>query len=126
MKTAVARAAVAAALLAAQAAPAAEDAVQGRAVFLAHCAQCHGEKADGHGPLAGRFMPPPADISSSRRRDDYLLQIVTLGGKALGRSSAMPEWGLELSGADILDVVTYLREVIERKKALAAAPGERS
>lgn len=123
MKTAVARRIVlAAALLAAQAAPAAEDPARGRAIFLSHCAQCHGERADGHGPLAARFTPPPADISSSRRSDDYMLQIVTLGGRAMGRSSAMPEWGLELSGGDILEVVAYLREVVERKKAGGGAP----
>jgi cytochrome c oxidase cbb3-type subunit 3 len=96
-------------------APAVEDAVKGRTVFRAHCMQCHGEKADGHGPLAARFNPPPADISVSKRSDDYMLQIVTLGGAALGRSAAMPQWGLELSGDEILDVVTYLRQVVNEK-----------
>jgi cytochrome c oxidase cbb3-type subunit 3 len=102
---------------------AAEDAVKGRAVFRAHCAQCHGENADGRGPLASRFDPPPADITVSRRTDDYMLQIVTLGGEALGRSAVMPQWGLELSGDEILDVVTYLREVVRdaaRARAQAA------
>ena len=108
---------------------AAEDAVKGKAVFRSHCVQCHGEKADGHGPLAPRFDPPPANISASKKSDDYMMQIITLGGAALGRSSVMPEWGLELSGDEILDVVTYLRQVVNDNKARAAAtaaPGGKS
>ena len=101
---------------AAGAACADDSAARGRALFRANCMQCHGENADGHGPLAPRFNPPPADISATTRTDDYLLQIVTLGGEPLGRSSAMPQWGLELSGAEILDVVTYLRTVVDEQK----------
>jgi mono/diheme cytochrome c family protein len=51
---------------------------------------------------------------------------VTLGGAPLGRSSVMPEWGLELSGDEILDVVTYLRQVVDdHKRTLASAGGLR-
>ena len=108
---------------------AAEDVVKGKVVFRGHCMQCHGEKADGRGPLASRYDPPPADIANSTRTEEYMLQIVTLGGQAMGRSAVMPEWGLELSGEEILDVVAYLREVrrdtaAERSKAAAHAPPE--
>jgi len=111
---------------------AAEDVLKGRAVFRGHCMQCHGENADGRGPLAARFDPPPADISNSTKTEEYMLQIVTLGGQAMGRSGVMPEWGLELSGEEILDVVSYLRQVMRdtaagRPKAAAhAPPGGRS
>lgn len=100
---------------------AAQDPSKGRTVFRAHCVQCHGEKADGRGPLAPRFNPPPADIAASTRSDDYMLQIVTRGGEAMGRSSVMPRWGLELSGQEIRDVVTYLRQVVEENKSRSAA-----
>lgn len=105
-------------LLAVAAGPAAaaEDPVRGKALFRSHCVQCHGENADGNGPLAVRFTPRPANIAATRRSDDYLVQIVTLGGAALGRSSAMPEWGLELSGGEILDLVSYLRQVANENK----------
>jgi len=107
--------------LLAGAACAAENVENGRAVFRDHCVQCHGEKADGRGPLASRFKPPPADITASTRSDDYMLQIVTLGGESLGRSSVMPEWGLELSGQEILDVVVYLRQVVDDNKRRSTA-----
>ncbi|MGE5094174.1 MAG: c-type cytochrome [Betaproteobacteria bacterium] len=109
---------------------AAADAARGKAVFRAHCIQCHGEKADGRGPLAARFNPPPANIAATTRGDDYLLQIVRRGGEAMGRSSAMPRWELELSGDEILDVVAYLRQVVkenrQRAAATAPAPGGKS
>jgi mono/diheme cytochrome c family protein len=118
--------AVAILMLAAGGVLADESAVRGRAVFRTNCVQCHGENADGHGPLAARFNPPPADISATTRTDDYLMQIITLGGAPLGRSSVMPEWGLELSGAEILDVVTYLRTVVDdRKKQRTTLAGGR-
>lgn len=102
--------------LAAGSAGAAEAPPRGKALFRSHCVQCHGEKAEGNGPLAARFTPPPANIAATRRSDDYLLQIVTLGGEALGRSSAMPEWGLELSSGEILDLVSYLRQLADESK----------
>ena len=109
---------------------AAGDAGKGRAVFRVHCVQCHGEKADGRGPLAARFNPPPANIAATTRSDDYLLQIVRRGGEAMGRSSVMPRWELELSGEQIRDVVAYLRQVVnenrQRAAAAAPAPGGRS
>jgi cytochrome c oxidase cbb3-type subunit III len=38
--------------------------------------------------------------------------IITLGGKAMGRSEVMPIWGEQLSERQIDDVVAYLRTVL--------------
>lgn len=84
---------------------------RGEAAYRRHCAQCHGDRADGHGPLADKYTPRPSNLARSTRTDDYKAQIITLGGKAMGRSAVMPEWGLELSGQEILALVDYLREV---------------
>lgn len=83
----------------------------GATVFRQHCAQCHGDKGEGDGILANRYTPRPSNLAASTRGDEYRLQIITLGGAALGRSEVMPEWGLELSGQDILAVVEYLRVI---------------
>lgn len=117
------RAAFAALAVACATTASAENVARGRDVFRAHCMQCHGEKADGRGPLASRYKPPPADITATTRTDDYLLQIVTLGGEAMGRSAVMPEWGLELSGSEILDVVAYLRQRVNETRRRTAAAG---
>ena len=101
----------------------AQRARQGEGVYRNHCAQCHGPRADGQGVLAKRFNPPPSDLAASRRGDDYWLQIITVGGLNMGRSSVMPEWGLELSAQEILAVVYYLREVNDAAVARARTRG---
>jgi mono/diheme cytochrome c family protein len=84
--------------------------------------QCHGERADGQGPLASKYTPRPSNLAASVRTDDYKAQIITLGGKAMGRSPTMPEWGLELTGQEILALVTYLRKVSDDAAAARHAP----
>lgn len=127
--TRLARALLSATLVVAAAAHARDDADRvrtGEGVYQRHCAQCHGPDADGQGIHAKRFNPPPSNLSTSKRSDDYRMQIITVGGQNMGRSAVMPEWGLELSGQEILDVVVYLRKVTDDTMARAAKAGPRS
>lgn len=39
-----------------------DDALQGRIYYLRYCAACHGDKADGKGPVSGVLSAPPADL----------------------------------------------------------------
>jgi cytochrome c oxidase cbb3-type subunit III len=97
-------------LAAADVVPAADEVVaRGAVLFATHCVQCHGAGGRGDGKLAARFNPRPSDLVASRRPEEYKMQIVILGGAALGRSDVMPEWGLELSGQEIYAVVQYLQ-----------------
>ena len=98
-----------------------QRAVQGEGVYRRHCAQCHGPEADGGGILAKRFTPPPSNLATSQRTDDYRMQIITVGGLNMGRSPVMPEWGLELSAQEILAVVVYLRKVSDDAAVRARA-----
>lgn len=90
---------------------------RGAEVFKGHCMQCHGSSGGGDGPLAARYDPRPSNLRASTRTEEYMMQIVTLGGAALGRSSVMPEWGLELSGPEILAVVEYVSGLRNRGPA---------
>ena len=111
------------ALAAAGAARADDDeelARRGEAAYRGHCVQCHGVNADGRGPLAERFKPPPANLRASVKTDDYKTKIITLGGKAMGRSEVMPAWGLELTKNEIAALVGYLRKVANESAASKA------
>lgn len=99
---------------------------EGEQVYRRHCAQCHGENADGQGIHAKRFNPPPSNLAASKRSDEYRLQIITLGGQAMGRSQVMPQWGLEISGQDIRNVVVYLRRLSDESARRAKAGGSSS
>lgn len=86
---------------------------RGEAVYKGNCILCHGVKGDGKGRASVLYEPPPANLVKSDKNDDYKRMIITLGGKAMGRSEAMPVWGQQLSAQEIDDVVTYLGTIVE-------------
>ena len=85
---------------------------RGEVVFKTNCILCHGINGDGKGRAAVLYDPPPADLTRSDKNDDYKRMIITMGGAAMGRSSVMPQWGLQLDEHEIEDVVAYLRTLL--------------
>ena len=85
---------------------------RGEAVFKTNCILCHGIKGDGKGRAAGLYDPPPANLTTSDKNDEYKKSIITMGGAAMGRSSVMPVWGEQLSTQEISDVVAYLKTIL--------------
>ena len=83
---------------------------EGKTLFLANCAACHGEKAAGDGPAAAGMSPPPADLRSVMQRpvttDGYLMWAISDGGAAMG--SAMPAFKNTLSETDRWQIVRFL------------------
>ena len=80
----------------------------GAMVFHHRCAICHGVNADGQSDLARIMRPPPANLRASKLDDAERASIVRRGGAAVGRSPNMPEWQLELSEQELLDVVAFV------------------
>lgn len=85
---------------------------RGEVVYKTNCILCHGVKADGKGRASVLFDPPPANLTLSDKNDEYKKMIITLGGKAMGRSEVMPIWGEQLSEQQIDDVVAYLSTIL--------------
>ncbi len=85
---------------------------RGEVVFKTNCILCHGVNGDGMGRASVLFDPPPADLTRSDKTDLYKKLIITNGGEAMGRSSVMPIWGMELKDAEIEDLVAYLRSIL--------------
>ena len=86
--------------------------LRGEVVYKTNCILCHGVNADGKGRASVLFDPPPANLTLSDKNDEYKKMIITLGGKAMGRSEVMPIWGEQLSEQQIDDVVAYLRTIL--------------
>ncbi len=85
---------------------------EGMEVFLTLCALCHGESGKGNGRLSKIITnPPPFDLTSSRKPDEYLEKIIANGGAAMGRSPQMPVWKDQLSPAQIKSVVIYIKSI---------------
>ena len=90
------------------------DSIQGKDLFKAYCASCHGPDAKGKGPMAASLKVPPADLTriSIRNRDVFPMMRVQkiisgeelppsgtararcrCGGRFSRRSLAMWTWG---------------------------------
>ncbi len=79
---------------------------EGRVIFQIHCRPCHGDAADGQGPLARGFRLKPADFTDpgtiATVVEAYAFWRVTEGGPGLPPEgtpwdSAMPVWKRDLT-----------------------------
>ena len=92
------------------------DPDRGAQVYKEYCVQCHGKSGGGDGPGAKGLDPKPAvhsDLPLSDYPDDYLYNLVYYGGKSVGKSPNMPDWGMTLSKQNLADVIAYLRSTFK-------------
>ena len=92
------------------------DVKRGAKVYKEYCMQCHGPQGQGDGPGAKGLDPKPAvhaDLPLSDYPEDYLYNLIFYGGKSVGKSPYMPDWGLTLSEQSLADVIAYLRSTFK-------------
>jgi len=88
------------------------DVTNGGRVYREYCVQCHGPQGKGDGPGASGLDPKPAvhaELPLSDYPEDYLYNIIYYGGKSVGKSPNMPDWGLTIPKQDLADLIAYLR-----------------
>jgi cbb3-type cytochrome c oxidase subunit III len=89
---------------------------RGKAVYDAHCVECHGLTGHGDGPSASYLVPRPRDFSTGKFKirttetgsvpsDEDLNTSIRRGLYG----SAMPAWERILSDTEIADVVQYVK-----------------
>lgn len=84
------------------------DLADGRAVYAARCASCHGDRGLGDGPAAAGIRPPPPAIGDSsvmRGVSPALLYRVVSAGVS---GTAMPAWAETLTSEQRWNVVGYV------------------
>ncbi len=115
-------------------APAAEDSrvKTGRALYVTHCAACHGDAGVGDGVSAAGFATKPSNLTDGRLMnplpDEFLANIIHHGGPAEGLSPNMPAFGQYLGDPQVRDVIAYLRSIAspafaQDAPAIARVPG---
>lgn len=87
---------------------------RGRAVYLTNCILCHGINGDGKGRAAAFYEPPPTNLILSEATEDDMRNIISNGGRAVGKSEAMPMWSEQISSQEIEDVVQFVRKKIAK------------
>lgn len=101
------------------------DSKRGATVYKEYCTQCHGAKGEGDGPGAAGLEPKPAvhaKMALSQFPEDYLYNVIYYGGKSVGKSPNMPDWGLTIPPQGIADLIAYLRETFKGDAGAEAAP----
>ena len=82
--------------------------VAGRTIYLANCANCHGETGRGDGPLSKTLAgPAPRDFTDEWKYGEKAEEALDLVAKG-APDSAMPGWRSALSPGDLKAVVAYV------------------
>ena len=94
-----------------------QDQTEGRKLYLTYCSSCHGDKGKGDGPAASSLPVKPADHTNgavmNQLPDKFLIDIISKGGSAVGKSALMPAWGSQLKDKQLRDLVAYIRSIVE-------------
>ena len=92
----------------------AADSTKGQEIYTIFCATCHGPTGLGDGVAAAALDPKPRDLSSAAilegYTDEYLVNVITNGGAAVGKSPMMTAWAGIISPEDIDNVVAHIRQ----------------
>ena len=99
---------------------------QGKRIFETYCVWCHADATPAGPSNRSNVTPTPAVISDGAAlnalSDEYMHNIITLGGSALGKSAMMPPYGETLKEADIRAVIAYARAVAQPPYEAPAGP----
>ena len=102
-------------VLFAAAAASAQDKEEGKKLYTTYCSSCHGESGKGDGPAAASLPVKPANHTDgnvmNKMSDKTLMEIISKGGQAGGKSAFMPAWGGALRDKQVADIVAYLRSI---------------
>ncbi len=105
-----------------QASLAGGDAAAGKAKFDIFCASCHGAAGAGDGPVAVAANPPPRNFQKGDFKFDTdgdgkpgtdadLKAVISNGAGKYGGNQLMAPWGGTLSGADLDNVIAFVRSL---------------
>ncbi len=89
----------------------------GKRVFYEKCVWCHADSTPAGPSNRSNLNPNPPLINDGATlngvSDEFLQNIITLGGSAMGRSAMMSPWGRTLTQDEILAVIAFIRVVAQ-------------
>lgn len=100
---------------------------QGKRVFYQYCVWCHADATPAGPSNRSNVTPMPPLMNDGDKlnpeSDDFLQNIIALGGSALGKSAMMPPYGKTLSPGDIKAVIAYTRAIAQPAYQKPGRPG---
>lgn len=100
---------------------------QGKRVFYHNCVWCHADTTPAGPSNRSNLMPTPPLANDGETynalSDQFMQNIITLGGSALGKSAMMPPWGHTLTQDEIKAVSAFIRGIAQPPYHSPARPG---
>lgn len=88
----------------------------GAATYKALCLRCHGEKGDGHGPIAWYLDPYPRDLTKAGFINSKPLERLKESIRNGVAGTSMPAWGKTLGEAKVDGVLQYVLDTYTKEK----------
>jgi len=90
---------------------------QGKRIFYQQCVWCHADATPAGPSNRSNLTPVPPLLSDgatlNAESDEFVQNIVTLGGSAMGKSAMMPPYGRVLSVEEIRSVIAFARAIAQ-------------
>ncbi len=100
---------------------------QGKRLFYAYCVWCHADSTPAGPSNRANLTPNPHLINDGTAlnalSDQYMEDMIALGGSALGKSAMMPPYGKSLDRDQIRALIAYMRAVAQPPYQKPARPG---
>jgi len=100
---------------------------QGKRVFYQYCVWCHADATPAGPSNRSNLTPVPPLMNDGEKldgeSDEYMQNIITLGGSALGKSAMMPPYGKTLSAEEITAVIAFSRAIAQPPYQKPGRPG---
>ncbi len=100
---------------------------QGKRIFYQDCVWCHADATPAGPSNRSNLTPVPPLLNDgatlNTESDEYMQNIITLGGSAMGKSAMMPPYGRVLSAEEIRSVIAFTRAIAQPPYQPPGRPG---
>lgn len=88
---------------------------QGKRIFYQQCVWCHADATPAGPSNRSNLTPVPPLLNDGNalnpESDEYMQNVIALGGSAVGKSAMMPPYGRVLSADEIRSLIAFVRAI---------------
>ncbi|HEY6385296.1 MAG TPA: cytochrome c [Candidatus Acidoferrum sp.] len=100
---------------------------QGKRIFYQQCVWCHADATPAGPSNRSNLAPVPPLLNDGAtlnvESDEYVQNVITLGGSAMGKSAMMPPYGRMLTKEEIHSVIAFTRAIAQPSYQPPGRPG---
>ncbi len=90
---------------------------QGKRLFYADCVWCHADSTPAGPSNRSNVTPAPPLMNDGAtlngESDEYLRNVIMLGGSAMGKSAMMPPYGQTIGEKEANQLIAYIRAIAQ-------------